>query len=189
MARRCRKNFGKSVSAVEPKTMQASLIKKKNFIVWGGSYEERQGAVAELRDAFLRAFPSGRVFRLSEHLGDSDRFLKSAELELLGRQDRCGSRHNHMDDIFSCWPHGSHNALIIFPELDKMLKNDPEFCFTAMRLILGHKQQADAVVRFVMTFGRHKKMELSEMYEPYFARPDGSDTPSDKNTDVVTLAS
>ena len=58
------------------------LIRDKNIVLHGGTYDERQKNVASIKNAFLSKWHTGTIFTLSEQPRNYERFLKSVRMKL-----------------------------------------------------------------------------------------------------------
>jgi len=146
------------------------LIKTKNIILYGGSYEARRDNVGRIQEAFLKKWPTGLVFTLSEHLGSSERYLKSARKEFpvkskLKGQGKHDMGYDQLNDSYLDWISDLNCVLIILPEFDKLYRKEPEYFYQVIGEYLAKGQSVgnSKVIRFLMTLAKECTIDISRI--------------------------
>jgi hypothetical protein len=119
---------------VKIKTPGMELIVEKNIILCGGTDEQHQQLTIQIRDSFLKKWPVSRVFTLKEHIRTSEKFLKSVREQfpikpLLPNQKKEELILDQIEKCYLHWLADFRAALIIIPEMDRLLKREPEYFY------------------------------------------------------------
>ncbi len=150
----------------------------------GGNCEERLDRVRQVREQFLRRFPNGTVFTLSEHISSSDRYLKSARKTfpikpVLDGQKKGTMSYDQLNDSCLDWATGFRAVLVILPEFDELYRADPGYFYQ----VIGHflAQQLSfrdkRVLGFVMTLAKRTEIDFAKI--PILIGGDWSPSASD----------
>lgn len=147
------------------------LIDTKSLLVWGGTYDERQAAVAEVKKRFFDKWPTGRGFTLSEHIGASDRYLKSVrkEFPIKPKLEEQGNKYDmgydQINGSYLDWTADILKVLVVIPEFDKLYRNQKDYFhqivgdFLYQQRFLGSRH----ILRVLMTFAREPHVDLNSI--------------------------
>jgi len=168
------------------------LITTKNIILYGGSSEARRESVGRIQEAFLKKWPSSSVFTLSEHLGSSEKYLKSARKEFpvkpkLKGQNKYDMGYDQLNDSYLDWISDFKSVLIILPEFDKLYRKEPEYFYQVIGDYLAKGQSVGnrTVIRFLMTLAKERAIDISRI--PVLIG--GNWRPSENDIEIISAGS